>query len=505
MKVFAAAVAAVVIMSTVMAAGPSATAAGLSGSVETMGSSIVLGTAASTDALPTVPVVTPTERVTPPYARASAPASASMQGAHEEVAGTSSISGMVGFVNKGALAGIPVTLLSIDADGNGTPLQTVTSGPTGAFAFPRLAAGTFVVGFDDTAGSFYPSYQYYGGSQFTTYGTEITLADSQSFDASYQMQVTSGITGTATCTTCSTPPDPVNTMIVIRAYQASTDTYVFVDSGHPAPDGSYGFNSLYPGYGYSVFIYPNGTTPFAAYSYSPDFVLNAGETTPQNVISRLLVSPVAGIYSDVNENVNALYYDFLKRLPNASDVAFWGNQIQQGANPNIIATGFVQSDEYRYIRIDAAYRAILGREPEAAGRLNWLNGMKAGILTTDDIETSFYASAEYFNRQGGTNEKFMAAIYTTLLGRSGTSSDYSFWASAIQTHGRAWVINQFWITPETIQQRVSNMYQLYLGRVPDSSGLAAWVGVALQIGDSGLRAGLTGSDEYYIRSQYRFL
>ncbi|WP_161580354.1 hypothetical protein [Subtercola vilae] len=47
------------------------------------------------------------------------------------------------------------------------------------------------------------------------------------------------------------------------------------------------------------------------------------------------------------------------------------------------------------------------------------------------------------------------------------------------------------------------MYKVYLGRSLDPSGLQTWVNLALQIGDSGLRAGITGSDEYFNRAQTR--
>ncbi|RFA20609.1 GH25 family lysozyme [Subtercola boreus] len=201
--------------------------------------------------------------------------------------------------------------------------------------------------------------------------------------------------------------------------------------------------------------------------------------------------------------ITALYEDYLKRAPAPQESAGWQDRLAAGAPRTAVAAGFVNSDEYRLQRIDAAYQTVLGRSPDAPGRLSWLNAMKSGGITTDDIETSLYSSTEYFQNHGNTNKSFVASLYTTLLHRQGTDADYTFWANLIAQNGRAWVVAQYWDAQETISQRVSAMYQLYLGRVPDAAGLQGWVNVALQIGDSGLRSGFTSSGEYYARSQTR--
>ncbi|MCU1475592.1 MAG: hypothetical protein JWQ64_285 [Subtercola sp.] len=201
--------------------------------------------------------------------------------------------------------------------------------------------------------------------------------------------------------------------------------------------------------------------------------------------------------------ITALYEDYLDRLPSQSDIDWWSASLANGAPRSSISAGFVNSDEYRLIRIDAAYQSVLGRPAEQAGRLNWLDAMRSGGITTDDIETSLYASEEYFQQHGDNNLGFVTSLYQTLLHRQGSASDYAFWSNLIVQHGRAWVIAQYWDANETISERVSAMYQLYLGRVPDPAGLKTWVNVALQIGDTGLRAGFTSSDEYYARAQTR--
>ena len=201
--------------------------------------------------------------------------------------------------------------------------------------------------------------------------------------------------------------------------------------------------------------------------------------------------------------ITALYKDFLSRVPSAAEIGWWEGVLGSGAPRTAIADGFVNSTEYRLLRINAAYNTILGRPSDPGGVQNWLSAMNAGVITTDDIETSFYASQEYYQQHGNTDTGFVASLYQTLLHRTGAASEYAYWTGLVHQNGRAWVIAQFWDSTETISERVSAMYQLYLGRTPDAQGLAGWVSVALQIGDSGLRAAITSSQEYFNRAQTR--
>ncbi|MDF2443764.1 MAG: hypothetical protein JWR01_1967 [Subtercola sp.] len=217
-----------------------------------------------------------------------------------------------------------------------------------------------------------------------------------------------------------------------------------------------------------------------------------------------LATPSPGVPASVSSFVTALYVDFLNRRPSSSEVAFWGAQLAGGAPRSAIAAGFVNSDEYRMIRIDAAYTTVLKRTADAGGRVTWLNEMRSGRITTDDIERTFYASDEYYLQQGGTRASWAAGLYRALLGRTGGASEYAFWANLASQHGRPWVVSQFWDSTETISSRVTAMYVRYLGRQPDRGGLATWVGVALALGDSGLRSALTSSDEYFAGAAPRF-
>lgn len=202
--------------------------------------------------------------------------------------------------------------------------------------------------------------------------------------------------------------------------------------------------------------------------------------------------------------VKALYEDVLGREAGDVEVHGWGMLVTNGRAPVEVAAGFVDSDEYRLIRINDAYKTILGRDAEPGGAAGWLTNMKKGILTTDDVDKVFLATGEYLTITGGTNETFVAALYLRLIGRAASPSEISGWSAVAQSYGRHTVVNSIWSSVETARSRVSLMYQDYLGRKPEAGGLAGWAQIAIERGDAGVRWAIIGSSEYWSRASARF-
>jgi hypothetical protein len=202
--------------------------------------------------------------------------------------------------------------------------------------------------------------------------------------------------------------------------------------------------------------------------------------------------------------IKALYVDFLDRLPSTNEIDGWGVSLSSGQKPTQISMGFVNSDEYRLIRIRAAYISILGREGEPAGVSNWLQAMKSGLIQTDDIERNFLASKEYYLNTGGTDESFIGALYTRLIGREATLNEIAGWAGELRSSNRSKIISGIWFAPETAKNRISLMYQKYLNRTPGDSETTGWLGYSLANGEAATRSVLTGSSEYWQRAKARF-
>jgi len=202
--------------------------------------------------------------------------------------------------------------------------------------------------------------------------------------------------------------------------------------------------------------------------------------------------------------VKALYNDVLGREAGATEVHGWGMLVTNGRAPVDVAAGFVDSDEYRNIRINSAYQTILGRAAEDGGTYGWLVNMKNGLLTTDDVDKVFLATEEYLVNTGGTNESFVAALYQRLIGRAAAPEEVSGWAAIAAGQGRHVVVNSIWSSVETAQSRVSLMYASYLGRAPEPAGVAGWAQIAIERGDAGVRWAIIGSAEYWGRASARF-
>ncbi|QWT24649.1 DUF4214 domain-containing protein [Subtercola sp. PAMC28395] len=239
--------------------------------------------------------------------------------------------------------------------------------------------------------------------------------------------------------------------------------------------------------------------------------------------SVLTESPVTapGVSTPVAAFVTALYQDFLNRRPGESEVAFWGHRFAVGDSRGSVASAFAGSDEYRLIRIDNAYNSILNRGPDPGGRAFWLDAMHRGIVTTDDIEKSFYASQEFYDRTTA-NGGWINGLYQHLLGRSASWDEASFWTVAASNYSfahfdwrahpsggdlpldRDWIVAQIYNALEAARARVSVMYQHYLGRVPDEPGVQFWADYDIRMGDAAVRSGFTNSDEYYALASTRF-
>ncbi|WP_142206590.1 DUF4214 domain-containing protein [Subtercola boreus] len=238
----------------------------------------------------------------------------------------------------------------------------------------------------------------------------------------------------------------------------------------------------------------------------------AGLTTALAPAASAAPAPARAAY------VTALYQDYLGRLPSNSDVTFWSAKLAAGSPRSSVAAGFADSDEYRLIRIDNAYRTILGREPEAGGRASWLDGMHRGILGTDDVDRAFYQSDEFYINSGNSDWTVIAALYQHILGRTPSFEESSTWLTrsshlsfppgpgTFPTYGldRPLLVTSIYGSTEAARDRVSVMYSTYFHRAPDASGVVAWGDFNLANGDAATRSGLTSSDEYYALAGLRY-
>jgi hypothetical protein len=120
-------------------------------------------------------------------------------------------------------------------------------------------------------------------------------------------------------------------------------------------------------------------------------------------------------------------------------------------------------------------------------------------LTTSNVEVDFVLSPTQVQTQQAA---WIGLMYRDILGRTPQASEIANWVGDLQSGAtRADVANGFLYSPEYCQDLVSDWYQAYLHRLPDAGGLSAF-SAALENGASedSVQAGILGSREFYIIS-----
>lgn len=203
----------------------------------------------------------------------------------------------------------------------------------------------------------------------------------------------------------------------------------------------------------------------------------------------LPVTAKAADEAGIRAFVTRMYEVCLDREPDAAGLDDWSNRLatgqEQGAN---IAFGFIFSDEFRNLNlcnehyVDAMYEAFFDREPDAAGKADWLGQLNSGA-TRGHVMTGFVNSQEFAN-------------LCTAYGIDQGSGDWS--ADNISVSGSCAICDScsHEVTPE-IQAFAERLYTCCLDREPDAAGLNDWSTV-LANGAKGseVAAGFIFSQEY---------
>lgn len=407
------------------------------------------------------------------------------------------ISGHVRSSTGAALSGITV-YVDVYLALNAPPIFTrqVVTDATGAYDVRGLAAGRYVVSFEDPNGR-YASMSWNGASYFYVPDTLDGTTSQHFAGIDETLYRVSSLTGRIT----APGADFSDVDIDVQVFDSESQGYVDTDSVYPVnADGSYEIDGLAPDrYRFNVqYSGPRGEA--STVSAETQFAEGSHHTFNASL-------PLPQLPEGTVKLVRSLYSDFLDREPSQSEIANWGDALQRGFPQGEVAGGFVNSDEYRLIRIDAAYQGILGRPAEAGGRMSWLNGMKRGTLTTDDIEQSLFVSEEFFQKVGnGNNLQWVEAMYDYILGRSASFSEAIGWTFQLNEGRltRTQLVSIFWRSVETSQVRAAALFWKYLGRSATQADTVQWGQFILAHGDSAARSAITGGAEYYSRAQARY-
>ncbi|MGH7134752.1 MAG: DUF4214 domain-containing protein, partial [Pirellulales bacterium] len=125
-------------------------------------------------------------------------------------------------------------------------------------------------------------------------------------------------------------------------------------------------------------------------------------------------------------------------------------------------------------------------------------------VTQQASDTTTIATQPGFFLQGapgdGTVTTEVTNLYWSLLGRApdavGLQSWVAYGEANMNAYGEQTIVSGFLNSPEYKTHYVTSLYEIFLGRAPDTGGLAYWTA---KMGNPGTLGGVTGSaDEKYV-------
>ena len=203
-----------------------------------------------------------------------------------------------------------------------------------------------------------------------------------------------------------------------------------------------------------------------------------------------------------------LYTCALNRASDKNGKANWVQQINYGMSGGDVAKQFFLSKELKnsgisneeYVR--RLYLTFFDREPDAAGKANWLNALNSKTLTREQVLQQFIDSTEWANlcltfgiESGGKGVPtitvapsdrviaFATRLYTTCLGRQPDKTGLNTWSNnlanrkvtgqqaAITFFSSAEFKNHNYPNDEFIKR----CYRTFLNREPDTTGYNAYL------------------------------
>jgi hypothetical protein len=105
-----------------------------------------------------------------------------------------------------------------------------------------------------------------------------------------------------------------------------------------------------------------------------------------------------------------------------------------GVSPTQVALGFTTSLERLRDRITNTYFTLLGRAPDTNGLNYWVAIFQAGG-TTEDINSGFVGSVEYYNKPGGAAgnpAKWVREAYQDILFRAAHVDELAYWLAVLK-------------------------------------------------------------------------
>jgi hypothetical protein len=233
----------------------------------------------------------------------------------------------------------------------------------------------------------------------------------------------------------------------------------------------------------------SGTNVLAARNFPP------GVTVTQTNIQKQVSDP-----DDIF--IEEMFEERLDRPAGSQEVAAWKAVLNSPAGQAGVALGIEQSPEARTLLVKQMYTRYLGRQAVHGEEQGWVNALVRGtteeaVLTAILASPEFYARAQTLVTSGTADQRFIQAMYQTLLNRPALPAEVSGWVAVLPTIGRVGVAMGFVESNEFRAGTIAAFYATFLQRSADQAGLNGWVTSGLDLGH--VREAIEASPEFMQR------
>ena len=200
--------------------------------------------------------------------------------------------------------------------------------------------------------------------------------------------------------------------------------------------------------------------------------------------------------------VEVLYLSALGRVGSRSELDTWVHFMNSpGGSQALVARDIETSPEARDHLVKIWYQTFLGRAAAGGEESAWVHLLLIGT-SEESVLSGMLGSAEFFNRaqnliaSGTSQERFVQALYSLLLGRTASPSEVTPWVGYIPSLSRGGVALAFLSSPEYRNELITAYYETLLHRPPEPAGFTVWQSSGLDM--LSMRIGFESSPEFFV-------
>lgn len=212
----------------------------------------------------------------------------------------------------------------------------------------------------------------------------------------------------------------------------------------------------------------------------------------------LALAPIPTVGSVNARFVHLAYLELLGRPPDVGGLDFYLGQLAAGGARTRESLGrtLLFSPEGAGNEVRRAYAELLVRPAEPGGLAYWTEVLRTRPVA--ELRVLILGSDEFYLRSGGTGPAWMDAVYRSVLGRAPDAGGAAYWLGLLDRGlSRPAVVAEISRSPEQRLRRVVATYGELLGRAPTEAELAEGIGVLATGEERDLRARVLASDELY--------